>query len=59
MLAGMHLEHPQALHALGRDIVIDSPISPVAMQIDGEQAGRVNQARLTVRPGALRVMMPG
>ncbi len=53
---GKHGSHPAVSFAQGREIIVTSEI-PLVVHADGEIIGRV-PARFSLRPGALRVIVP-
>lgn len=55
LLAGRHLSHPQVRCLAFEELQIESPIA-VPLAGDGEPAGSAFAWRISVRPGALRVI---
>ncbi len=54
---GKHLPHPKAELLRGRVVSVDSAMSPLPVELDGEQPG-TTPVRIEIVPRALRLRVP-
>ena len=55
MRKGVHLHHPNAIFARGKEIIVKT-IESVNWQIDGDPVGKKNQMKFNVKPKTLAVL---